>query len=115
MSNLKEQKRQKRHNRIRSRVVGSAQKPRLVVSRSLRNITAQLIDDVASKTIASASTLQDKKKIGNIINAKQVGAILAGKAQELKVKECVFDRNGYKFHGKVAAVAEGAREGGLKF
>lgn len=115
MSNLKEQKRKKRHNRIRSRVVGSAQKPRLVVSRSLRNITAQLIDDVVSKTIASASTLQDKKNVGNIVHAKEIGTILAAKAKELKIKECVFDRNGYKFHGKVAAVAEGAREGGLKF
>lgn len=115
MLNPKEQKRQKRHRKIRSRVFGDAKKPRLVVSRSLRNISVQMIDDSVSKTVAFASTLQDKKKTGTLVTAKEVGIEIAKKAKELKIKECVFDRNGYKFHGKVQAVAEGAREGGLNF
>jgi len=115
MLNPKVKKRQKRHNKIRSRVVGTAKKPRLVVNRSLQNISAQLIDDASSKTIASASTLKDKKAAGTMVTAKEVGGNIAKLAKELKIKECVFDRNGYKFHGKVKAVAEGAHEGGLKF
>lgn len=114
MLSNKEKNRQRRHIRIRSRVSGTATKPRLVVFRSLKNISAQLIDDVASKTLFSSSTLKDKKKSATIATAKEVGLELAKIAQEKKIKSCVFDRNGYKFHGKVKAVAEGAREGGLK-
>lgn len=115
MLNPKEQRRQKRHRKIRSRVIGVSDKPRLVVNRSLQNISVQLIDDSVSKTIASASTLKDKKKVGTLLTAKEVGVELAKIAKTLKIEECVFDRNGYKFHGKVKAVADGAREGGLKF
>ncbi len=115
MLNPKLQKRQKRHRKIRSKITGVAKKPRLVVSRSLQNISAQLVDDTASKTLASVSTIKDKKKRGTLVTAKEVGTGIAKIAGELKIKECVFDRNGYKFHGKVKAVAEGAREGGLKF
>lgn len=111
----KEQKRQNRHRRIRSRVSGTAEKPRLVVFRSLNNISVQLIDDQLSKTLFSASTLKDKKKSGSTKNAKEIGLEIAKLAKSKKIEHCVFDRNGYKFHGKVKAVAEGAREGGLKF
>ncbi len=115
MLNSNVHKRKKRHSKIRSRVIGVAKKPRLLVNRSLRNVSAQLIDDSSSKTLVSASTLKDKKKTGTLVTAKEVGVEIAKVAKELKIKECVFDRNGYKFHGKVKAIAEGAREGGLKF
>lgn len=111
----KEKKRQNRRRRIRSRVIGTASKPRLVVNRSLRNISAQLIDDASSITILTASTLKDKKKSGTLLTAKEVGTEIAKLAKSKKIEKCVFDRNGYKFHGKVKAVAEGAREGGLNF
>lgn len=113
--NLKEEKRQRRHKRIRSRVIGTATIPRLVVFRSLKNISAQLIDDSSSKTIASASTLKDKKKSGTVKLAEEIGMEIAKLAKEKSVMQCVFDRNGYNFHGQVKAVAEGARKGGLKF
>lgn len=111
----KELKRQKRHRKIRSRVNGTKDIPRLVVFRSLKNISAQLIDDTASKTLASASTLKDKKNSATIKIAEEIGAEIAKLAKSKKITKCVFDRNGYKFHGKVKAVAEGARQGGLEF
>lgn len=106
--------RKKRHNRIRSKISGTAQKPRLSVYKSTTNNYAQLIDDVKGITLASASDLKVKK--GNKTEkAKSIGLELAKKAKENKIESCIFDRSGYKYHGRVKAIAEGAREGGLKF
>jgi len=108
--------RKRRHVRVRKKVTGSAARPRLVVKRSARHIFAQLIDDGAGHTLAAASTLDasirdaggDKKA-----RAHQVGQLLAGRAQEAGITAAVFDRAGYAYHGRVAALADGAREGGL--
>jgi large subunit ribosomal protein L18 len=108
--------RTRRHVRVRKRVTGSAARPRLVVNRSARHIFAQLIDDSAGHTLASASTLEagirdaagDKKA-----RAQQVGRLLASRAKEAGITAAVFDRGGYAYHGRVAALADGAREGGL--
>lgn len=108
----------RRHLRIRKKVAGSAQRPRLVVSRSSRHIVAQLIDDQVGHTLASASSLEaevrdlvsDKKA-----RAARVGQLLAARAQSVGVTEVVFDRGGYDYHGRVAALADAVREGGLKF
>ncbi len=104
-----------RHNRIRAKVSGTAEKPRLVIFRSLDNHYAQLIDDVTGKTLISASDLKSKSKDKKADRAKQVGLEVAKLALEKKINTCVFDRNGYKYHGRVKAIAEGAREGGLQF
>ena len=107
----------KRHKRIRSKISGTAQCPRLCVFRSTNNIYAQLIDDVKGVTLASASSLD--KDIdgygGNKDAARKVGALIAKRAAEKNITEVVFDRGGYIFHGRVKELAEGAREGGLKF
>ena len=107
----------RRHRRVRGKVSGSAERPRLVVFRSNRGIEAQLVDDIAGKTLASASHLGlgksfkgDKSK-----QAEAVGKALAAAAQKAGVEACVFDRGGYLYHGRVKALADGAREGGLKF
>ena len=113
----KNKARQKRHLRVRNHIAGTAARPRLNVYRSLANIYAQVIDDEKGVTLVSAST-QDKgfeNYGGNIEAAKAVGKKLAERATAKGIKECVFDRGGYVYHGRVAAVAEGAREGGLKF
>ena len=109
--------RKKRHVRVRGKISGTAECPRLNVYRSLANIYAQLIDDVAGVTLAQASTVaKDFAQYGgNVEAAKAVGKKLAERATEKGIKECVFDRGGYVYHGRVAAVAEGAREGGLEF
>ncbi len=112
--------RKKTHRRIRQRVVGTQERPRLCVFRSLNHIYAQIIDDFEGKTLAAASTLDTsiKEKIntgGNVEAAKHVGALLAQKAREQGITKVVFDRSGYKYHGRVAALAEGARENGLEF
>jgi large subunit ribosomal protein L18 len=108
--------RQRRHHRIKQRISGNALRPRLVVSRSLSNHYVQLVDDEKGVTLASASDIKDKKnKDKKIDRAKKVGLEIAKIAAEKKIKKCVFDRNGYKFHGRVKAIAEGAREGGLEF
>ena len=114
MTLRKEQLRKRRQVRIRSRVSGTASKPRLAVFRSANSIYAQLIDDTNSKTLASSSSLKMKKASGMEL-AKQVGADLAKQASNKKVKKCVFDRGGYLYHGRVKALAEAAREGGLEF
>lgn len=109
--------RQKRHLRVRNRVAGTAERPRLNVFRSLAHIYAQVIDDDKGITLAAASSL-DKDftgKGGNIAAAKLVGAAIAKKALDKGISEVVFDRGGYIYHGRVAALAEAAREGGLKF
>ena len=109
--------RKKRHVRVRGKISGTAECPRLNVYRSLANIYVQLIDDVAGVTLAQASTVEKDfaQYGGNVEAAKAVGKKLAERATEKGIKECVFDRGGYVYHGRVAAVAEGAREGGLEF
>lgn len=109
--------RKKRHVRVRGKISGTAECPRLNVYRSLSNIYAQLIDDVAGVTIAQASTVEKDfaQYGGNVEAAKAVGKKIAERAIEKGIKECVFDRGGYVYHGRVAAVADGAREGGLEF
>lgn len=114
MKAVKFEKRLRRKARIRATVSGTAARPRLTVFRSLKKNYAQLIDDVSRKVVAIAS---DSKIKGGAKTqrAKKVGIELAKKALLKGVKECVFDRNGYKYHGRVKALADGAREGGLKF
>ena len=109
--------RKKRHVRVRGKISGTAECPRLNVYRSLANIYVQLIDDVAGVTLTQASTVEKDfaQYGGNVEAAKAVGKKLAERATEKGIKECVFDRGGYVYHGRVAAVAEGAREGGLEF
>ncbi len=107
--------RKARHERVRSKIFGTAECPRLNVFRSNANIYAQIIDDENMKTLASASSLEMKLEKSNIESAKKVGVEIAKKAKALKITEVVFDRGGYKYHGKVSALAEAARENGLKF
>ncbi len=110
-------KRVARQKRVRAKVKGTEARPRLCVSRSLNNIYAQLIDDTKGVTIAQASTLDKeiKTKASNIEAAKEVGTLIAKRSIENKIDTVVFDRNGYLYHGKVKALAEAAREAGLKF
>lgn len=113
--------RQKIKYRIRKRVIGTSETPRLNVFRSLSNIYASLIDDINGKTLLTVSTLstdfknesKDGMKKGE--KSKVIGKLLAQKASEMKIKKVVFDRSGYLYHGRVKAIAEGAREGGLQF
>lgn len=109
--------RQRRHLRVRRKISGTAECPRLCVYRSNTNIYAQIIDDVAGNTLVSASTLDKEIKIkhANKEAAKEVGTLIAKKAAEKNIKEVVFDRGGYIYHGVVKELAEAAREGGLKF
>lgn len=108
-------KKQIRHQRVRSRVEGTSLRPRLSIFRSLAHIHAQLIDDVAGKTLAAASTMELKKSGTKTESAALVGTRIAEKAKELKITEIVFDRGGNKYHGRVKAVADAAREAGLNF
>jgi large subunit ribosomal protein L18 len=107
--------RERRHRRVRSKVSGTAERPRLVVFRSNRGIEAQLVDDVDGKTLASASWLavRGKTKGTKSEQAAEVGKLLAERARTAGITTAVFDRGGYLFHGRVKALAEGAREGGL--
>ena len=113
----KNKTRQKRHLRVRNRVAGTAERPRLNVFRSLKHIYAQVIDDEKGITLAAACTLDKdfKGTGGNIAAAKAVGTAIAKKALEKGITEVVFDRGGYIYHGRVAALAQAARDGGLKF
>ena len=108
--------RQRRHRRVRGKVQGTAERPRLVVFRSNRGIEAQLVDDSAGTTLAAASWLHLKKSFsGNKSQqAAEVGKLLAQNAQKAGIERAVFDRGGYLYHGRVKALAEAAREGGLK-
>jgi large subunit ribosomal protein L18 len=117
MSTLtKRQARERRHRRIRGKVAGTTERPRLAVFRSNRGIFAQLIDDQNGRTLASASWLALEGFSGNKTDqAAEVGKSLAAAAKQAGVETCVFDRGGYLYHGRVKALAEGAREGGLKF
>jgi len=110
--------RKKRHGRVRNRVFGTEERPRLNVYRSNKNIYAQLIDDETGTTLASASTVDKELELettSNVEAAKQVGELIAKRAQEKGYESVVFDRGGYLFHGRVKALAESAREAGLKF
>ncbi len=109
--------RQKRHKRVRGKIAGTPERPRLNVFRSNANIYAQIIDDVKGVTLVSASTLDKEFEGagGNAEAAKKVGLKLAERALAKGIENVVFDRGGYIYHGRVAALAEGAREGGLKF
>jgi large subunit ribosomal protein L18 len=112
----KPQRRLRRRRRVRARIRGSAERPRLSVYRSNRGVFAQLIDDDAGRTVASASwTESELRKLDSMEQAKRAGELLAERAKSAGVESCVFDRGGYRFHGRVAAIAEGAREGGLRF
>ncbi len=112
-TNIKKTKRIRRHAKIRTRVSGTAQKPRLAVFRSNLYIYAQIIDDKSGKTLASASSMDIKGAKSEA--ATKVGKALAEKALALKVSEVVFDRGGFGYKGRVKALADGAREAGLKF
>jgi large subunit ribosomal protein L18 len=115
--------RERRHRRVRNKVSGTAQRPRLVVYRSLRNMEGQLVDDVAGLTLLGVSTLAseirelegDGDEQVQVAKSRAAGKLLAERAQEEGIESVVFDRGGYKYHGRVQAFAEGAREGGLKF
>jgi len=113
----KNKTRQKRHLRVRNHVAGTAERPRLNVFRSLKHIYAQVIDDDKGITLVAASSVEKNfdGKGGNIAAAKAVGTAIAKKALEKGISEVVFDRGGYIYHGRVAALAQAAREGGLKF
>lgn len=107
------------HKRIRTKLAGTAERPRLNVYRSLNHIYTQIIDDATGTTIASASTVskkgEGKKAGGNVESAKEVGKLIAERAQEKGVKKVVFDRGGYLYHGRIKALADAAREAGLEF
>ena len=108
--------RKRRHARVRSKLSGTAERPRLVVFRSNRGIEAQLVDDLEGKTIAAASWLQLKSFKGSKSDqAAEVGKLLAQRAKDAGVETAVFDRGGYLYHGRVKALADAAREGGLEF
>jgi large subunit ribosomal protein L18 len=105
----------RRHRRVRRRVVGTAERPRLAVFRSNRHIYAQLIDDVAGRTLAAATSVALPGEGNKRDDAKRVGTELAQRAKQAGISAVVFDRGGYQFHGRVQALAEAVREGGLDF
>jgi len=112
----KNAQRLRRRRRVRAKVRGSAERPRVSVFRSNRGIAAQLIDDDEGKTLCAVSWTEDElRKVNRSDQAKKAGELLAKRASDAGVKSCVFDRGGYRYHGRVAAFAEGAREGGLEF
>jgi large subunit ribosomal protein L18 len=107
----------RRHFRVRKKVAGTAARPRLVVTRSSRHITAQVVDDLRGHTLASASTLELRTSAegDKSARARQVGALVAQRAKDAGIAAVVFDRGGNKYHGRIAALADGAREAGLEF
>jgi large subunit ribosomal protein L18 len=110
--------RKRRHIRVRKKVSGTADRPRLVVTRSARHMVAQVVDDTAGRTLASASTMEAEMRTGSedkTAKARKVGQKVAERAKSAGVEAVVFDRGGHRFHGRVAALAEGAREAGLDF
>jgi large subunit ribosomal protein L18 len=115
MAKSKQEKRARVKRGIRKKVSGTASRPRLTVFRSNRHIYAQLIDDVAGHTLASASSSSEGVDSGKpIAVGSAVGKLIAGRAREAGIEQVVFDRNGFRYHGRVQAIADGAREGGLK-
>jgi large subunit ribosomal protein L18 len=115
MSSVKSERRQKIKYRVRKNVSGTSERPRLTVFRSNTGIYAQLIDDLAGKTLAAISSFELGLKSVNVENSKKVGEGIGKKASDTGITSCVFDRNGYLYHGNVKALAEGAREAGLNF
>lgn len=117
MSNTKqkEERRQKLKWRIRSKISGTAERPRLSVYRSNKAIYAQLINDTTGETLVSASTMDNKLSGTKVEQSFELGKVFAGKAKAANIETCVFDRGGYLYHGRVKALADGAREGGLNF
>ncbi len=112
----KPERRLRRRRRVRAKIRGSAERPRLSVFRSNRGISAQLIDDDAGRTLAAVNWVEGELKgLAPMEQAKKAGETLAKRAADAGVETCVFDRGGYRYHGRVRALAEGAREGGLKF
>jgi large subunit ribosomal protein L18 len=115
----KDKVRRRVHERIRARLTGSAERPRLNVYRSLNHIYVQVIDDGSGCTLASASTVSGKKggkkTGGNVASAKEIGKLIAQRAKEKGIKKVVFDRGGYLYHGRIKALADAAREAGLEF
>ncbi len=110
--------RKRRHIRVRKKVSGTPERPRLVVTRSARHMVAQIVDDTAGRTLASASTMETDLRGATddkTAKARTVGQLVADRAKKAGVEAVVFDRGGNKYHGRVAALAEGAREGGLDF
>ena len=112
--------RQARHERVRKRVTGTKERPRLNIYRSLSHLYAQIVDDENGKTVVAASTLDKELKEsvktgGNVEAAKAVGGLIAKRAKKKRIKQVVFDRGGYQYHGRVKALADAAREGGLEF
>jgi len=115
MLDQKARRRQKIRHRVRKKVRGTKERPRLSIFKSNKSIQAQIIDDQAGHTLTQASSTELNLKNNNIEVAKQVGQKLAEKAKAAGIKKVVFDRSGYIYHGKIRALAEGAREGGIKF
>ncbi len=112
----KPRQRLRRRRRVRAKVRGSADRPRLSVFRSNRGVNAQLIDDVAGRTLAAVNwTESDLRELSRMDQARRAGEVLAQRAKDAGVETCVFDRGGYRYHGRVKALADGAREGGLAF
>ena len=112
----KGQQRLRRRRRVRAKVRGTSERPRLSVFRSNRGVSAQLIDDVAGVTVTAVNwTEADLKSLDRMDQAKRVGELLAKRAKDAGVETCIFDRGGYQYHGRVKALADGAREGGLAF
>lgn len=111
----KKQIRAKKHWKLRNNISGTPERPRLCVYRSLKNIYAQVIDDVAGVTLAAASSLDFENYGGNVESAKKVGELVAKRAMEKGINKVVFDRGGNIYHGRIKALAEGAREAGLEF
>jgi large subunit ribosomal protein L18 len=112
----KPQQRLRRRRRVRAKIRGTAERPRLSVFRSNKGVFAQLIDDTSGSTVAAVNWIEpDLRKLGAMEQAKRVGELLAERAKDKGVETCVFDRGGYRYHGRVRALAEGAREAGLQF
>jgi len=115
MKRTKKEKRIIRHKRIRAKIIGTKEVPRLYVFRSNKHIYAQLIDDLKGKTLVSAKDLEIKGKAKKVELAFKVGELIAKKALEQKIEKIIFDRAGHKYHGRIKSLADGARQGGLKF
>ncbi len=113
----RDETRQRVHKRIRRKVHGTAERPRLAVFRSLKHISVQVIDDLAGRTVVAASSVEKSSKAhgGNVQGAKAIGKLIAERAREKGIQKVVFDRGGYLYHGRVKALAEAAREAGLEF
>jgi large subunit ribosomal protein L18 len=118
MALTKYEHRRRRQRRVRKKIMGTAERPRLAVFRSNKHIYVQVIDDIAGRTVASASTMEAGLRGGptaTVAGAKQVGQLVGQRVKAANIDAVVFDRGGFKFHGRVAAIAEGAREAGLEF